>query len=72
MFDSRDELLRKIQFQQRSQVRLILFEEQPVPQSSVKDLSEKLWHRFTTRSEEDAEIVLLKRNLLVREENGTF
>ncbi|MBA7540865.1 hypothetical protein ES705_33168 [subsurface metagenome] len=72
MFDSCDELLRKIQLQQRSQVRLIRFEEQPVPQSSVNDLFEKLWRRFTTRSEEDAEIVLLKRNLLAREENGTL
>ena len=30
-------------FQQRSQARLIRFEEQPVPQSSIDDLSEKLW-----------------------------
>jgi predicted HTH transcriptional regulator len=58
-------------FQQRSQARLIRFEEQPVPQSSMSDLSEKLWLKYTTRSDEPSEIVLLKRNLLSEEENGT-
>jgi len=57
-------------FQQRSQARLIRFDEQPVPNSAMSDLSETLWRRFTTRSEEPSEIVLLKRNLLSREENG--
>ena len=59
-------------FQQRSQTRLIRFEEQSVPNSSISDLSEPLWRRFTRRSEEPSEIVLLKRNLLSREENGTI
>lgn len=59
-------------FQQRSQARLIRFDEQPVPNSAMSDLSEPLWRRFTTRSEEQAEIVLLKRNLLSREENGAI
>lgn len=59
-------------FQQRSQARLIRFEEQSVPNSNISDLSEPLWRRFTTRSEELFEIVLLKRNLLSREENGTI
>ena len=57
-------------FQQRSQARLIRFDEQPVPNSAMSDLSETLWRRFTTRSEEPSEIVLLKRNLLSRKENG--
>ncbi len=57
-------------FQQRSQARLIRFEEQPVPQSSMSDLSEKLWLRYTTRSDEPPEIILLKRNLLSKEESG--
>lgn len=57
-------------FQQRSQARLIRFEEQPVPQSSMSDLSEKLWLRYTTRSNEPPEIILLKRNLLSKEESG--
>ena len=57
-------------FQQRSQARLILFEEQPVPQSSMSDLSEELWRKYTARSDEPSEIVLLKRNLLSEEESG--
>ena len=57
-------------FQQRSQARLIRFEEQPVPQSSVDDLSEELWGNYTTRSDEPAVNVLLKRGLLTKEDNG--
>lgn len=57
-------------FQQRSQARLIRFEEQPVPQSSMSDISDKLMQKYTTRSDEPSEITLLKRNLLVREESG--
>ena len=58
-------------FQQRSQARLIRFEEQPVPQSSIDDLSVELSANYTTRSDEPADIVLLKRGLLSKEENGT-
>ena len=57
-------------FQQRSQARLIRFEEQPVPQSVMSDLSEELWKKYTARYEEPSEIVLLKRNLLSKEEGG--
>jgi len=57
-------------FQQRSQARLIRFEEQPVPLSSMAALSEKLWLKYTTKSDEPSEIVLLKRNLLSKEESG--
>lgn len=57
-------------FQQRSQARLIRFEEQPVPQSSIDDLSENLCKKYSARSDENAEIVLLKRNLLSKEESG--
>jgi predicted HTH transcriptional regulator len=59
-------------FQQRSQARLIRFEEQPVPGTSRGDLAEALWRRYTTRSSEPAEVVLLKRNLLSREESATL
>lgn len=58
-------------FQQRSQARLIRFEEQPVPQSGPQDLAEELCRLYTSRSNEEAEIVLLKRNLLAKEEGGT-
>jgi predicted HTH transcriptional regulator len=55
-------------FQQRSQARLIRFEEQAVPNTSMADLSQPLWERFTTRSAEPAEVVLSKRNLLTRDD----
>ena len=58
-------------FQQRSQARLIRFEEQPVPGSGIDDLSEPLWKKHTTRSDDPPETVLLKRSLLSEEENGT-
>ncbi|OGR04293.1 MAG: transcriptional regulator [Deltaproteobacteria bacterium RIFOXYA12_FULL_61_11] len=57
-------------FQQRSQARLIRFEEQTVPGTSLGDLAENLWRRYTTRSTEPDEVVLLKRNLLSTEEGG--
>ena len=57
-------------FQQRSQARLIRYEEQPVPQSGIDDLSEKLWTNYTSRSDESDDIVLLKRGLLSKEEGG--
>ncbi len=57
-------------FQQRSQARLIRFEEQPAPQSSLSDLSEELWRKYTARSDEPSEIVMLKRSLLSKEEGG--
>ncbi len=59
-------------FQQRSQARLIRFEEQPVPQSSIDDLSEGLWANHTSRSSEPADVVLLKRGLLSQEEGGAL
>jgi ATP-dependent DNA helicase RecG len=57
-------------FQQRSQARLIRFDEQPVPQSTLHNLSKNLWQKFTTRLQEPSEVVLLKRGLLTKEENG--
>jgi len=57
-------------FQQRSQARLIRFEEQSVPNTTPEDLAESLWKRYTTRSSEPSEIVLLKRNLLSRDDGG--
>jgi predicted HTH transcriptional regulator len=59
-------------FQQRSQARLIRFEEQAVPFTSPADLDAELCFRFTTRSTEDTEVVLEKRNLLARDENGVM
>ena len=62
-------------FQQRSQARLIRFEEQPVPGTGINDLSRERWRRFTARSGEPGELeetVLLKRGLLTKEESGTI
>ena len=58
-------------FQQRSQARLFRFEEQPVPRSDVNDLSEELWKKYTTRSDDPPDTVMLKRSLLAKEEDGT-
>ena len=56
-------------FQQRSQARLIRFEEQPVPQSSINDLIDDLWRKYAARYDEPTDVVLLKRNLLSKEES---
>ncbi len=57
-------------FQQRSQARIIRFEEQPVPQSSLDDLSEDLWSNYTTRSDDPLDVMLQKRGLLSKDETG--
>lgn len=57
-------------FQQRSQARLIRFEEQSVPQSSIDDLSQGLWRKYFSHSNDSDETLLLKRNLLSKAENG--
>jgi ATP-dependent DNA helicase RecG len=59
-------------FQQRSQAQIIRFDEQSIPGTSFETLSEELWKRFTTRSDEPDEIVLQKRNLLIEDEDGSI
>ncbi len=59
-------------FQQRSQDRLIRFEEQSVPWSGIDNLRTELWSRYITRSNERPDVVLFKRSLLVEEENGNL
>jgi predicted HTH transcriptional regulator len=59
-------------FQQRSQARLIRFEEQAVPSTTPQDLREDLWRRFTARSGEEAAVVLQKRGLLVQDDMGVL
>lgn len=59
-------------FQQRSQAQLFRFEEQPVPRSSISDLSMELCERYTTRSDEPVDVILGKRSLLAREESGAL
>ena len=59
-------------FQQRSQTRLIRFDEQPVAGARLEDLSEHLWTRFrTTRSDHEQETLLVKLGMAARTEDGT-
>ncbi|GAB6059872.1 hypothetical protein JCM31598_29890 [Desulfonatronum parangueonense] len=59
------------QFQQRSQARLIRFDEQTVPGTSVNDLNPKLWRRFrTVISPKDDEEFLEKMKLVARDDDG--
>jgi len=60
-------------FQQRSQTRLIRFDEQPVYQATIDDLNQELWNRFRTIiSPKDDQEFLEKMKLTVRDENGIF
>jgi predicted HTH transcriptional regulator len=63
------DLLARI-FQQRSQARIIRFEEQAVPSTSMADLDPALCQRFTRGAADAVEGMLLKRSLLVRSEAG--
>lgn len=48
-------------FQQRSQVRIIRFDEQPVPGANLDDLSADLWQRFAGGRIRDSRDVLLNK-----------
>ncbi len=57
-------------FQQRSQARLIRFDEQAVPGARLDDLAPSLWNRFrTVISSHDDQEFLLKMKLIVPGEN---
>ncbi len=58
-------------FQQRSQVRLIRFDEQTVPGTTIENLNPKLWSRFRTviSSKADQEF-LEKMKLVAKDEDG--
>lgn len=58
-------------FQQRSQVRLIRFDEQAVPGTSINDLDPKLWNRFRTLISPKADLEFLeKMKLITRDDDG--
>lgn len=61
-------------FQQRSQSRLIRFDETPVPGAALADLDEALWRRFTTPLTTDAppEETLAKLAMAVQDEQETW
>jgi predicted HTH transcriptional regulator len=58
-------------FQQRSQSRLIRFDETPVMSAALDDLDEALWRRFSPANGADApEILLDKLAMAARDEQG--
>jgi len=61
------ELLARL-FQQRSQARVIRFDEQTVPSTSFGDLDEGLWRRFVAVSPDDPIFTLRKLKLISTDE----
>jgi ATP-dependent DNA helicase RecG len=60
-------------FQQRSQARLIRFDEQTVPGTSGNDLNPKLWNQFRTVISAKADQEFLeKMKLIAKDEDGTM
>lgn len=60
-------------FQQRSQARLIRFDETPVPQATFGDLDAALWQRFgTPRSSDTTERWLAKLAMMVQGDEGVW
>lgn len=58
-------------FQQRSQVRIIRFDEQAVPFTSPDALDEHLWRRFAPSRTDAPELVLRKLRLVTDDDTGT-
>ncbi len=60
-------------FQQRSQTRLIRFDEQTVPNAKLEDLNPKLWQRFkTVISPANDQVFLEKMRLIAPDENDVL
>ncbi len=57
-------------FQQRSQARLIRFDEQPVPGARFSDLAEPLWRRFVRGALDEGESMLRKMKILTEADSG--
>ena len=57
-------------FQQRSQVRLIRFDEQIVPNASLEDLDKDLWSKFIRSNPDDPVTVMRKLRLLAMDSDG--
>lgn len=53
-------------FQQRSQARIIRFDEQPVPGARLDDLQDPLWKRFASPRLQDAREILLDKLAMAR------
>lgn len=68
--EMRPEYLARL-FQQRSQTRIIRFDEQPVPDATLDDLKPELWSRFRTqRSGDDRVDLLVKLGMARVDEDG--
>jgi len=59
-------------FQQRSQARLIRFDEQTVPNAKLDDLNPKLWKRFRTVISASNDQAFLEKMKLIVEEDGAL
>lgn len=60
-------------FQQRSQVRIIRFDEQSVPEATMDDLQPDLWQRFAgARSRDDRDVLLNKLGMARRDQIGVL
>jgi predicted HTH transcriptional regulator len=60
-------------FQQRSQARIIRFDEQPVPRATLDDLQAELWERFTTlRSRDGRDDLLVKLAMAQIDNDGVL
>ena len=60
-------------FQQRSQARIIRFDEQPVPGAWLDDLADGLWQRFASLRVQDTREVLLDKLAMARTDgDGTL
>ena len=57
-------------FQQRSQTRMIRFDEQPVPDALPESIEVDLWRRFAPEIADDETIILRKLRLLVDTDGG--
>lgn len=67
--EMKPEILARL-FQQRSQARLIRFDEQTVPDTAITDLNPKLWNRFrTVISPKDDLEFLQKMKLLAKDQD---
>lgn len=60
-------------FQQRSQARIIRFDEQPVPNATLDDLQSELWQRFASvRTHDPREVLLDKLAMARRDADGVL
>lgn len=57
-------------FQQRSQARLIRFDETPVLQATIDDLDEALWHRFGTPRSTDKPVQWLSKLAMASQDDA--